>query len=494
MKLVISVLVLMSAFINVQGQLTFQTLNSNQNIEFEAKLFEQNYFHQIFRPINLNKIDSTVHYPHSDRKYWLMRKLKEEDFSKIRQKNYYLSVNPLINYQKTKVADSAVNWYQNTRGIEIKARIGEKLSFNSIFYENQASFPGYIDDYVQQHIVVPGHGATKIFKETQHDYSQALANFSFQATENFNVSFGHGKQFIGSGYRSFLLSDFSFSYPYFKLQYENKRWQYTALWTEYNNFYYKYYAIHYRKNASYQTLSYSPIPSFTALFFQSVLWKTQIAESGRTYPWQLFVPIPFIQPSTYGLDNENNVQLGLNLEYRLINYVKIYSQFLLDDLKTEKYAWQMGLFVPRINGKLFPKAQFSIRAELNYASSNVFDLNDSIQTYTHYNESLAHPLGNNFTEKLVQIQFDIFDFKLIAFYNQYQQIGNAVDLLYTNKQFEHSKQDVENLRLELAYIFNKQTYLQIFAGYYQHKTNALITSEYFSLGIRTYLHNEYFDF
>ena len=45
-----------------------------------------------------------------------------------------------------------------------------------------------------------------------------------------NVQFGNGKQFVGNGYRSVLLSDNAFNYPYLKFSFlsHNNRWQYTT--------------------------------------------------------------------------------------------------------------------------------------------------------------------------------------------------------------------------------------------------------------------------
>ena len=45
----------------------------------------------------------------------------------------------------------------------------------------------------------------------------ANGHVSYQTSKHFNFQFGHGKHFIGDGYRSMLLSDNSFNYPYLKI-------------------------------------------------------------------------------------------------------------------------------------------------------------------------------------------------------------------------------------------------------------------------------------
>ena len=48
----------------------------------------------------------------------------------------------------------------------------------------------------------------------------------------FAIQFGHGKHFIGDGYRSLLLSDNAFNYPFLRIQTSFWRVQYTNLYAE----------------------------------------------------------------------------------------------------------------------------------------------------------------------------------------------------------------------------------------------------------------------
>ena len=60
-------------------------------------------------------------------------------------------------------------------------------------------------------------GAWKDFNETGKDYSSVSAYISYSPWSFLNIQAGHGKHFIGNGYRSLLLSDNAFNYPYLKL-------------------------------------------------------------------------------------------------------------------------------------------------------------------------------------------------------------------------------------------------------------------------------------
>ena len=78
----------------------------------------------------------------------------------VKSKNYEFYVNPLLHLE---VGADDQNRFVNTRGIELKGRIGNKVRFNSSFYENQMNVPDYIYDYMLAHDrVVPGQGMAKI--------------------------------------------------------------------------------------------------------------------------------------------------------------------------------------------------------------------------------------------------------------------------------------------------------------------------------------------
>ena len=110
------------------------------------------------------------------------------------------------------------NLFTNTRGFMVESNLGDNLSFSSSFFENQSIFPNYLNSYIKQNKVVPGQGYARTFKENGFDYAMASGYVSYRSDKFFSVQFGHGKHFIGDGYRSLFLSDNSFNYPYLMIQ------------------------------------------------------------------------------------------------------------------------------------------------------------------------------------------------------------------------------------------------------------------------------------
>src|SRR5690554_3448255 len=104
--------------------------------------------------------------------------------------------------------------YTNTRGFSISGQIGEKVFVHTDFRENQGKFPNHINHFVDSTEVWPGNGRVKPFKTDGYDFSMANGYVGVVASEWLSFNFGHGKQFVGHGYRSVLLSDNAFNYPY----------------------------------------------------------------------------------------------------------------------------------------------------------------------------------------------------------------------------------------------------------------------------------------
>ncbi|MFH2096059.1 MAG: hypothetical protein ABIJ16_10175, partial [Bacteroidota bacterium] len=127
--------------------------------------------HTSIRPLlssgftDIADMDSALYGYHRDslflskRKHtWFWRKLRTEDFILVDTADFFLAVNPMIDFGmgKEMLSDSSLSI--NTRGIMVKGNIGKQLSFYSDFYENQAFFPDYIHEYIIDRRVIPGQG------------------------------------------------------------------------------------------------------------------------------------------------------------------------------------------------------------------------------------------------------------------------------------------------------------------------------------------------
>ena len=146
------------------------------------------------------------------------RKLFTEHLFIINQEDYKIIASPVIDLNIGKEFDDNNMTYVNTRGYFVEGNLGSKVSFHTSFRENQSIFPNYVHNYIKENKIVPGQGYARVFKDSGYDYSMSSGYVSIKSSKFFIFQFGHGKHFIGDGYRSLLLSDNTFNYPFLRIQ------------------------------------------------------------------------------------------------------------------------------------------------------------------------------------------------------------------------------------------------------------------------------------
>lgn len=245
----------------------------------------------------------------------------------------------------------------NTRGFIGCGYIGEKVYFETMFVESQSVFPYYLGNSVKASAIVPGQGRWKTFKKTGYDYAFSSGFVSYQPFKNFNIQFGHGKQKIGYGYRSLLLSDNSFNYPYAKF---TQQWWKGRI--QYNNIYAVLMNLEaataipvpnaerlfQKKAASFQYLSVNPAKFLNIGLFQGMIWQAGDSKNRQHLEWQYFNPVIFTNLAQFELNNKNNILVGGDVRFKITNKMNIYGQGMADDLSDTKkigngFGYQAGI-------------------------------------------------------------------------------------------------------------------------------------------------------
>ena len=70
-----------------------------------------------------------------------------------------------------------------------------------------------------------------LFRDDLMDFYYATGYINYDINRFFDLQLGHGKHFIGDGYRSMLLSDNSFNYPYLKITTDIWKFKYINLFS-----------------------------------------------------------------------------------------------------------------------------------------------------------------------------------------------------------------------------------------------------------------------
>ncbi|HRG54278.1 MAG TPA: hypothetical protein PLL00_15730, partial [Bacteroidia bacterium] len=385
----------------------------------------------------------------------LVRKIKKESLFIIKDSvsKFSLTIDPLFNLELGKdLADtSGEKLYKNTRGFLLRGHIGNKFAFESSFYENQATFANYIDQYIAStddlfpskynydYNVIPGQGRAKKFKANGYDYAMASGYVSYSPIKALNVQIGHGKHFVGDGYRSLLLSDNAFNYPYARITTTFGKFQYTNLYTSFMNLTNGGNKIppgierlFQKKVGSFQTLSVNLFRRLQLGLFQGMIWEAADSNNRQHVNFNTFDPVIGINTFNYGLHGKNNLLLGFLFKVKISKSIFMYAQYVLDDIKGKdtiemrnKSGYQLGFKYYHA----FTIRNLMLQGEYNSVRPYTYAASNPQQSYTHYNQALAHPLGANFIEAIGRLNYRIRDFFTEVKLNY---IVKGKDSLFTN--------------------------------------------------------------
>jgi hypothetical protein len=466
---------------------------------------------------------------------WVGEKLWNEHLVAIEGKDYWFTIDPILDLQTGKDTEANFNsTYNNTRGLLVQGGLGKKFNFYTSVFESQGRFAHYVNRYAESlkafgpdPAIIPGRGIGKSFKTQGYDYPVAEAYLSYSPLKILNVQFGHGKNFIGDGYRSILLSDVASPHPFLKINTSFWKIKYTNSWmwlkdvrpesTQDKAFLTKYMATHY--------LSWNVSKRFNLGLFESVLWTNS---NGRGFDVNYLNPIIFYRAIEFATgQGAGNAVLGASAKYKWNNNINIYSQFILDEFSLNdvkggerswknKYGYQLGLKYYNA----FKVDNLLLQFEYNRIRPYVYSHN-TVLNYGHNNQSMAHLWGANFSETIVIGRYHykrwfadakvIFGVRGLDFNNDANNFSYGGDIYrnYNERPFDTGVEVGQGLRtntfngnVQAGFIINTASNLKLFADITFRNFNAesqtastfKSNTVWFNLGLRTDLFNWYFDF
>lgn len=354
---------------------------------------------------------------------WIYRKFFNEHLLVFQKEQFHLFVDFLPDFQVGNSSRKTTTPWQNTRGFRIAGNIGQKVYFETEDFETQQAFPGYIDSFIRIHGSIPGLDNFRKLPSNGKgvfDFNYASARLVYLPAAWLQLDLGYGKNFIGDGYRSLLLSDWSFNYPYLKATGQWRDFQYTVMWSQYLNI--KGLTADQRAIFSFpkkwaQTyfLDWHCNKNGNIGIFESVLWPDQDKEHRKDINWTLLSPVIFMHGNRSPSATENYTLTGLNAKYKILSRTFVYGQlavsnFLKNSRWPDRFATQIGI---RSND-VFGVHNLDFIVEYNQAKPYMYAGKDSGINYTHFNQSLADPLGAAFQEyvAVVSYQYNRWWFRL----------------------------------------------------------------------------------
>ena len=305
--------------------------------------------------------------------------------------------------------------FVNTRGVEIRGNINKKLGFYTMVTDNQSSSTNFLVNYYKIYQGYPYQSLVKIKNDNydllQGDYFSALGYFAFKPIKSLTMTFGHDKNFIGSGIRSMVLSDFSAPFLQLKTDLRIGRLQYLSILGQMTNLQVvnppfsqitnapKYMAFHHLNINITKTLNVG--------LFESVMYGNRKTGFELNY----LNPVIFYRFVEGYLGSSDNAMVGADFKLNLFKTFTAYGQYFLDEYNStefkkegwwsKKYAWQLG-------AKYFDALKIKnldVQYELNRARPYMYSHFTDYTNYVNYNLPVAHPLGANFKENIVSVKY-----------------------------------------------------------------------------------------
>lgn len=549
MKNIFTLFLLLILSVRLIGQPVTLPFEHKLRIEYERNLVKDGKAWHAIYPMRIETGEKDPAYPGLYRgapgamnksfRAWLNRKVFYEPLIIVDTMGLKLKIDPMIYFETgneissgkdqpvaegqpgTGWKDGRKTWV-NTRGIRVDGSIGKQVAFHSAFFESQAVFPTWIDAQSRNLNVVPGQAMYKSFKSGGFDYAFAEGHVSYSPSHYFNFRLGHGKNFIGDGYRSLLLSDVAFNYPYLAISTQVWNIQYINIYSQlqdirapkggyWHPWQKKYTTTHY--------LSWNVLPWLNMGLFESIVWQASDSTGVRGFDVNYLNPIIFYRPVEFSLGSPDNALLGGSLRFRVRKSNFIYCQLMLDEFKLEhvlkgdgwwanKHGFQVGIksYDPFKISNLF------IQAEYNHVRPYTYAHNSPVQNYGHYNQPLAHPQGANFREALLILnkRFHRWQFELKSVYVVYGadtsglSFGHDIYRSYYDFVNEFGNTIGQGLKTTLwqhdisaGWIVNPATNLMFNAGLtIRQQNNELADNQtvHFWFGIRSSVFNRYYDF
>ncbi|MFD1871949.1 capsule assembly Wzi family protein [Hymenobacter bucti] len=339
----------------------------------------------------------------------------QTDLYHVQTKDFTFRLNPVLLLQGGK--DNGTGSidglrYVNTRGIAFEGTIDQRLGFYGFLTDNQQAVPGWVQQRTRRDRIVPHEGYWKDFKTvggSAYDFFTARGGITYAATKHINVQFAHDRNFIGNGYRSLILSDYSAPYFFLKLNTRVWKFNYQNIFAEltagrtYNSagsptdslFPKKYLALHH--------LSLDVTDNFNIGVFESEVSGGR----GRGLELQYLNPVIFYRAIEQQVGSTDNALLGLDFKWNIKHRAQLYGQLVLDEFKLSEIragnGWWANKQAIQLGGKLLDVAgvrNLDLQLEFNFIRPFTYQHESQYTNYQHYQQPLAHPMGANVSELL----------------------------------------------------------------------------------------------
>ena len=332
--------------------------------------------------------------------------------------DFSIDIKPILNLGLGQDSEDTDIYLLNQRGVAVSGGIDGKVYFHTTILESQARFTSNIRAIYQETGFLPGAGFVKAYRSNVYDFTDGVdfllsrGHVGFNFTKHIGFQFGHGRNFIGNGYRSWLMSDRTTDYLYAKLNWRVGRFQLQNIFAEmvedkvspgpYLVLPKKYIAAHY--------LGFKPFKNMTLGLFEAVVFARDTG-----FEFNYLNPVIFYRTVEGMIGSPDNVIIGGDGVWNLPFRIQLYGQVVIDEFifnqlfknNTQNWTnkWGVQLGIKHID--FFGIKGMDVQYEFNTVRPYTYSHAELKNVYGHYGQPLAHPYGANFAEHLAQFRYQI---------------------------------------------------------------------------------------
>lgn len=410
--------------------------------------------------------------------------------------------------------------FEASAGVALGVSKG-KFSLHGEFLGGLTGQAQYLNQFTDSLGILPSRGRN-LSSSGNAAFAMPSVALNFRANEIFTFELGYGKNFFGNGHRSLFLSDAAYNYPYLRIETDVWHIKYINLFSAlkdisddpgnpeaYRN---KFSSTHY--------FNWAISSRFNIGLFETIIWQGSDTLSDRGFDPNYLNPIIFFRPVEFSIGSPDNAIIGLDLSFKLSSSIMLYGQLVFDEFLLSEFrardGWWGNKWGAQIGFKsfeLFGLENAFLRGEFNLARPFTYTHGSVLQNFGHYNQPLAHPLGTNFYEGLLQAYYEKNDWFFEAQWN-YAVYGRDPDSLnfggdiyrsYANPAEIYGNEIAQGIQSKLFYqklsvgiILNRKINLRASAYYIYRRLDqqeALINNEHiFGVRLATELFRTYTDF
>jgi len=340
---------------------------------------------------------------------------KKSDLYSFHNKDFDLHISPVIYFGLGKDSNRDDKLMINSRGIEVRGMVDNKVGFYTFLTDNQTIMPYYAWEQVRLNPVIPHEGFWKEYKNgTGADFLHAQGYITYDPTKHIHLQLGHDRQFIGNGYRSLAFSDYSAPSMFLKANVQvwklNFLFMVNQMTASVNGsigglrdtgkaYPDKYNALHH--------ISINIGKKFNLGVFESVIFTPDDTVGSDHLRLDYFNPIIFYRAVEQQNGSTDNVIIGADFKWNAVRKLQFYGQFILDEFVIDNIrqgnGWWANKFGIQAGGKYvdaFGIPNLDLQGEVNVVRPYTYSHGAGYSNYSNYQQPIAHPMGANFKEAI----------------------------------------------------------------------------------------------